>query len=154
MAVADDIRIEALAQRLADCAQWASQHKVGMRLLDPPGHWPGPARVCEDAETPLRYDGIDGIIALRAGQWWPATSQDSFLPDLTDPATVGCLWAMLIEAMKHVGTLDAATMEWDLDEGTTVWTYDKDEGGNGTDKAAAPGEAIAHELLRIWGQHE
>jgi len=65
----------ALAKRAVACKGW--RFMGGMRVLDPIG--PHPQRISDDDE---------GEASWRANYW---------LPDLTDPATLGCLLALVRE---------------------------------------------------------
>lgn len=66
----------ALARRAVACRGW--RFMGGMRVLDPIG--PHPQRISDDDE---------GEASWRDDYW---------LPDLTDPATLGCLLALVREA--------------------------------------------------------
>jgi len=66
----------ALGRRAVACKGW--RFMGGMRVLDPIG--PQPQRICDDDE---------GEASWRDDYW---------LPDLTDPATLGCLLALVREA--------------------------------------------------------
>jgi len=78
-----------LAKRAVACKGW--RFMGGMRVLDPIG--PHPQRISDDDE---------GEASWRANYW---------LPDLTDPATLGCLLALVREAWGD----PHASASWDYE---------------------------------------
>jgi hypothetical protein len=74
-----------------------------------------------------------------------------YVPDLADPATQGCLWAMLDEASE-----DLRVMGHGSHRGVEEWTWG-DRGGRcwelqTLDRTFSKGEALARALLSAWGE--
>ena len=103
--------------------------------------WPDGSLALSDSGRKVRV--TDGVSIVLHGEWYP---------DLDDPATVGCLWAMLVDAAEKLH--DGGTAE--LDSGTTT-------GGNEAivrdglcgeivtwEFGETTGEALALALLKAW----
>jgi len=97
-----------------------------------------------------------GAASLGSMQGWCASQMDcdqmpaSMVPDLTDPATVGCLLAML-------GDLGIVFTSWLQIEGprhtAVVDLYPHGGSGVGVSAMSATlGEAVARALLACWGR--
>jgi hypothetical protein len=78
-----------IAQRVVDCKHW--RWMAGMRALDSTGE-EHPARVIDHRRSVV-YEDNDG--AIHEG-----VVSRSDVPDLSDPATLGCLLALVREAHK------------------------------------------------------
>ena len=93
-----DTMIE-LGKRAVACPKWRWMPGMltteGTRIVHDPSRFPG--RAC----------------ALRDGGWTPRLLNPGALPDLTDPATVGCLLALVREAWGDPRAYVRASFGWE-----------------------------------------
>lgn len=149
-----------LARRLAGHAKWAWMR--GMRVIDSASTSAYTYRLHAGDEEPGRFATYYGDPAPR----WASPGfeegdsegvRTSHVPDLADPATQGCLWAMLCEASVYGR---AEVRHWD--HGGTPWRIwvtipsgDEPPMDLHTDTGGAGdtyGEALARALLAAWGE--
>ncbi len=129
-----------LARRLVACPRW--RWMPGMTAI-PLSHERERWLLCWCEE-----DGSEaGGYQTTGGKWWgiatsdlPMVLREGWVPDLTDPATAGCLLAMLVAADPGAG--------WGVSCGPDV-------GWRATSCAhdlsgATCGEALARALLVVW----
>ncbi len=110
-----------------------------------------------------RWRWMRGMCALTAGHpvdefrvAYPealreASELATCIPDLADPATQGCLWAMLMETGRIVYA------SWAAHEGELTITWiesprDHQHIGHADLRPMAYGEALARALLDAWGE--
>jgi len=126
-----------LARRLAEHPRWRWMR--GMRAISDKPNAYDPCMTILDAES---AQGVGD------GHWheYGATSADHSHPDLTDPATCGCLLARLLDVVGGVGVgrIIELDMRWKVrtaEEPDTFNDYDGD----------SLGFALASALLDAWG---
>jgi len=137
-----------LAKRLVKCEQW--KWMAGMYLLTPDC---GPEGIvcgaCVVYFSPTAEPKHRGPFEC----WAPDVKSEPLegaYPDLEDPATVGCLWVMLVDSRADSAhDVDDITIELN-GEGYQVWLYSPECGGIHM-SAGTKGEAVAGAILFMWG---
>ena len=95
-----------------------------------------------------RWRWMDGMLGLwpDGTRWGRFDAEDDtqeewrdYVPDLADPATQGCLWAMLADA--------CGDFERVLE---SIHDHEYNDGDVGT--SGAWGEALAEAVMRVWGE--
>jgi hypothetical protein len=130
-----------LAKKLAAHPKWPAmfaKYGVGMRVAQTFDNGPYWYRLVgrDDCGADLYPDGS---VSSDAGRGDPGDVVVEY-PDLADPATQGCLWAMLCESRGDVDVLSAG-------EGLTEVHF-----GDWRSGPCPRGEALARALLAVWGE--
>jgi hypothetical protein len=101
-----------LARRAVACPKWrwmpGMRTAEGLRIVHDPSRFP------------------DRACALRDGGWTPRLLNPGALPDLTDPATLGCLLALVREAWGDKAVIHIENNNWFYVEtdGRHLWDED------------------------------
>ncbi len=136
-----------IAKQLLACKQWRWMPGMRARQVDP--DWVVGDRASSlwsvdraKREERLVWHCESGAtqVDLDPGQY----------PDLDDAATVGCLWAMLVDAHEGMGVPGTPSMHCSGINGHTVVIKYLDATWR-EHNGSSHGEAIARALLHVWG---